>query len=180
MIEGEPPAFLVEPVHHREVVYRNLALGSHPFGDFRGCVKCCQHPVGSVEAAAQRLGIQVRTEHHVGCARDEIDQGKHVADAVHTHLPSVPGGKFCEPVAAQLVLGRSGLAFNAVVVGGTEGCHVVEVGKEGCGAHGVAPSGKTVVREEKVPAGNQPIRRCVSGTLVSVKSRNTINAAAAM
>ena len=135
MLGANPPALLVEPVHHRQVEAGLFAtLGK--LGNLRtqpaGGVQRGDHAVRTVESAAQRLAVQVRSDQHIRRAGGPLQQPEHVADAVHPKFPPGvvhPGGK---PVARPRVLGRGRLAVNAVVGRGPDGGHVLEVGEESC------------------------------------------------
>ncbi len=88
--------------------------------------------VRAVEPATERLAVQMGSDQHIGRPRRPLEQREHVADPVHPEFPSGLTHPPGEPVACLRVLRGCGLAVDAVVGGGADGGHVVEVFEESC------------------------------------------------
>ena len=129
---GEATAFLVEPVDDGEVE-GGLQTGFdeflfHPQGREEGG----DDSVGSVEATAERLRIEVRADEDIRGIGNELEAGEHVADRIHAHVEALVRRPAAHPVTRLLVLLCQRLPVDAVVVGRADGGDEVEVCEERC------------------------------------------------
>ncbi|MCY1392740.1 hypothetical protein D9M68_377580 [compost metagenome] len=94
-----------------------------------------QHAIDAVEAAASRLGIQVRAgEHRRQVVFEASAAGEDVAHLVHADLATRFAAPAHEKVATGLVQVRQGLPVATALLGGTDPRHVHEAAPEALAA----------------------------------------------
>src|SRR5699024_4078306 len=131
----ESSAFLVEPVHDRQIEFGCLPAPFHPFIDLPGRVQGGNNAVRTIEAAAERLTVEVRPYEDVWWTGRPFDQPEHIPDAIDTKRVAGLFEPLLKPRTGFAILYRGGQAVNAVVRRGTNRRHVVKVFEKHCRTH---------------------------------------------
>src|SRR5699024_3081439 len=95
---SEATALLIEPVDSGEVEARDQSGFGDVFLHTQGGEEGGDDTVGAVEAAPERLGVEVGTDEDVGGAGDELEAGEHVPDGVDADLEAVVGRPLPHPI----------------------------------------------------------------------------------